>query len=38
LLIFMIVVPWATQRRARRKMKYDQIKAELTARRLKDAS
>jgi len=38
LLIFMIVVPWATQRRAKRKMKYDLMKAELQARRNKDVS
>jgi hypothetical protein len=34
----MIVVPWATQRRAKRKMKYDLMKAELQARRNKDVS
>jgi len=38
LIIFMIVVPWATQRRAKRKMKYDLMKAELQARRNKDVS
>ena len=38
LLIFLIVVPWATQRRAKRKMKYDLMKAELQARRNKDVS
>ena len=36
LLIFLIVVPWASQRRAKRKMKYDMMKKELEARRLKD--
>ena len=38
LIIFMIVVPWATQRRAKRKMKYDLMKAELQARRNKDVN
>ena len=38
LLIFLIVVPWATQRRTKRKMKYDLMKAELQARRNKDVS
>ena len=38
LILFMIVVPWATQRRAKRKMKYDLMKAELQARRNKDVS
>jgi len=37
LLIFLIVVPWATQRRAKRQMKYDAMKRELEARRIKDA-
>ena len=37
LLIFLIVVPWATQRRAKRQMKYDMMKRELDARRIKDA-
>ena len=37
LLIFLIVVPWATQRRAKRQMKYDAMKRELVARRIKDA-
>ena len=36
LLIFLVVVPWASQRRAKRKMKYDMMKKELEARRLKD--
>ena len=36
LLIFLIVVPWASQRRAKRQMKYDMMKKELEARRLKD--
>ena len=36
LLIFLIVVPWATQRRAKRQMKYDDMKRELDARRLND--
>ena len=38
LLIFLIVVPWATQRRAKRQMKYDMMKRELDARRIKDAN
>ena len=38
LLIFLIVVPWATQRRAKRQMKYDAMKRELDARRIKDAN
>ena len=38
LLIFLIVVPWATQRRAKRQMKYDMMKRELEARRIKDAN
>jgi len=38
LLIFLIVVPWATQRRAKRQMKYDAMKRELEARRIKDAN
>jgi hypothetical protein len=38
LLIFMIVVPWATQRRAKRQMKYDMMKRELEARRIKDVN
>ena len=36
LLIFLVVVPWASQRRAKRKMKYDMMKKELESRRLKD--
>ena len=36
LLIFLVVVPWASQRSAKRKMKYDMMKKELEARRLKD--
>ena len=38
LLIFLVVVPWATQRRAKRQMKYDMMKRELEARRIKDAN
>jgi len=38
LIIFLIVVPWATQRRAKRQMKYDAMKRELDARRIKDAN
>ena len=38
LLIFLIVVPWASQRRAKRQMKYDAMKRELDARRIKDAN
>ena len=38
LIIFLIVVPWATQRRAKRQMKYDMMKRELDARRIKDAN
>jgi len=38
LIIFLIVVPWATQRRAKRKMKYDMMKRELEARRIKDVN
>ena len=38
LLIFLIVVPWATQRRAKRQMKYDMMKRELEARRIKDVN
>ena len=38
LLIFLVVVPWASQRRAKRKMKYDMMKRELDARRIKDAN
>ena len=38
LLIFLVVVPWATQRRAKRQMKYDAMKRELDARRIKDAN
>jgi hypothetical protein len=38
LLIFLIVVPWASQRRAKRQMKYDMMKRELEARRIKDVN
>ena len=38
LIIFLVVVPWATQRRAKRQMKYDMMKRELEARRIKDAN
>jgi len=38
LLIFLVVVPWASQRRAKRKMKYDMMKRELEARRIKDVN
>ena len=38
LIIFLIVVPWATQRRAKRQMNFDAMKRELDARRIKDAN